>query len=77
MLNTVGTVNTCSIDLSKAFDKMYHHALFIQLQLKSAKCFFNFDSVSDIIGLAKRTYKFLASFDNSDSLLCSLRHAWT
>ena len=37
--------------------------------------YFNFDSVSDII--AKRTYKFLTSFDKSDSLLCSVLHAWS
>ena len=29
------TVNICSIDLSKAFDKMDHHALFIQLMRRN------------------------------------------
>ena len=41
---------------------------------EECQCYFNFDSVSDII--AKRTHKFLTSFGNSDSLLCSVRHAW-
>jgi len=42
--------------------------------IEECQCYFNFDSVSDII--AKRTHKFLTSFGNSDSLLCSVRHAW-
>ena len=42
---------------------------------EKCQCYFNFDPVSDII--AKRTHKFSTSYDNSDSLLCSVRHAWT
>ena len=30
------TVNLCTIDLSKAFDKVNHHALFIQESLANA-----------------------------------------
>jgi len=43
--------------------------------IEECQRYFNFDSASDII--AKRTYKFLTSFDNSDSLLCFVRHAWS
>ena len=34
-VNYGSTVNICSIDLSKAFDKMDHNALFIQLMRKN------------------------------------------
>jgi len=30
-VNSGSTVNICAIDLSKAFDKVNHHALFIKL----------------------------------------------
>ena len=43
--------------------------------IEECQRYFNFDSVSDII--AKRTYKFITSFDKSDSLLCSVLHAWS
>ena len=43
--------------------------------IEECQRYFNFDSVSDII--AKQTHKLLTRFDNSDSLLCSVRHAWT
>ena len=43
--------------------------------IEECQRYFNFDSVSDII--AKRTHTFLTSFDNFDSLLCSVCHAWT
>jgi len=35
--NYGSTVNICSIDLSKAFDKMNHHALFIQLMRRNVR----------------------------------------
>ena len=30
-VNNGSTVNVCTLDLSKAFDRMNHHALFIKL----------------------------------------------
>jgi len=59
-------VNSC-------FVKMFN--IRSKVVIEECQRYFNFDSVFDII--AKRTHKLLTSFDNSDSLLCSLCHAWT
>jgi len=59
-------VNSC-------FVKMFN--IRSKVVIEECQRYYNFDLVSDII--AKRTHKFLTSCNNFDSLLCSVRHAWS
>jgi len=59
-------VNSC-------FVKMFN--IRSKVVIEECQRYFNFYLVSDII--AKRTHKFLTSCNNFDSLLCSVRHAWS
>jgi len=59
-------VNSCFVKMFNTRSKVV---------IKKGQCYVNFDSVSDII--AKQTHKFLTSYDNSLSLLCSVCHTWT
>jgi len=66
-------IASLQFEVNSCFVKMFD--IRSKVVIEECQCYFNFDSVSDII--AKRTHKFLTSYDNSLSLLCYVCHAWT
>ena len=66
------TVNVCSVDLSKAFDKMNHHALFLKLMERKIPC--NLLCVLEKwFAVSISCVKWGSSYSNFFRLLCGVR----